>query len=75
MLKGVGRSSKTVGVQAVLVRSALNQGVAGSSCGPANADGDPAADGISSETVGRCNVACLKAICRRAHFEGVDLES
>jgi len=28
-----------------------------------NADGDPAADGISSETVGRCNVACLKAFC------------
>jgi hypothetical protein len=63
MLQGVGRPSKTVGVQA----TALNP--------PANADGDPAARGMKIlATVGRCNVEREGGTAAQ-RIKGVDLES
>jgi hypothetical protein len=35
----------------------------------ANADGDPAADGIHSKTVGRCNKSALEGESLKAHFK------
>jgi hypothetical protein len=56
--QGADRSSKTVGVQAgiragkhLITEAGVKAGIR------ANADGDPAADGMQvSKTVGRCNV-------------------
>jgi hypothetical protein len=57
-LKGAGRSSKTVGVQAdIYAGKHLITEFGVKAEFRANADGDPAADGMQvSLTVGRCNV-------------------
>ena len=58
MSKGAGRSSKTVGVQAGIRAGKHLMTESGVKAEfRANADGDPAADGMRvSLTVGRCNV-------------------
>jgi hypothetical protein len=68
--QGTGRSSKTVGVQTCI--DAVKHLMTGSGVkagAEANADGDPAADGMRvSLTVGRCNVERGTAFRRKAHF-------